>query len=388
MQSDIDAVARIESIPTILDVICRMTGMGFAAIARVTDTRWVLCSVLDTIDFGLRPGDELKVESTICQDIRETRQPVVINHVSENDDYRSHPTPAMYGFQSYISVPILLRDGSFFGTLCAIDPRPARLENPETIGMFQMFAELIASNLWTGRQLAAARDELGQERKLAELREQFVAVLGHDLRNPVAAIDAGAKMLMRSDIGARERQVVALMQGSVQRMGGLIDNVLDLARARLGGGLALRIDEAAVLETMLEQVVSEFGAIHPESVIETEIMLSEPVACDPQRIAQLFSNLLGNAVTHGARDRSIRVRAATRGGSFSLAVFNTGEPIAGDILANLFQPFFRGDVRPSQQGLGLGLYIASEIAAAHGGAIDVASRDGDTIFTLTMPCAR
>src|SRR4051812_28959850 len=126
-QDDIALVSRIDAVPTILDVICRTTGMRFAAVARVTEDRWIACSVLDTIDFGLRPGGELQLNTTICDDIRQSLQPVVIDHVAEDDAWCKHPTPALYGFQSYISMPIVLANGSFFGTLCAIDPRPARL---------------------------------------------------------------------------------------------------------------------------------------------------------------------------------------------------------------------------------------------------------------------
>jgi hypothetical protein len=145
-QADIDAVGRIDAVSTILDVVCRSTGMGFAAVARVTEERWIACQVLDNIHFGLEPGGELKVESTICHEIRQNHQAVIINCVAENPTYRDHHTPRQYGFQSYISMPIVLKDGTFFGTLCAIDPRPARLENPETIGMFKLFAELIAAH--------------------------------------------------------------------------------------------------------------------------------------------------------------------------------------------------------------------------------------------------
>ena len=133
---DVAAVARIDAVPTILEVVCRTTGMGFAAVARVTDDRWIACAVHDEIRFGLGPGGELKVETTICHEIRASGQPVVIDHVAEDQAFCGHPTPAMYGFQSYISVPIRRPNGAFFGTLCAIDPRPARLNRPETVGMF------------------------------------------------------------------------------------------------------------------------------------------------------------------------------------------------------------------------------------------------------------
>src|ERR1700704_4822343 len=142
--ADIAAVQSIDAVPRILDVVCRTTGMGFAAVARVTEDRWIACSVRDEIAFGLQPSGELKIETTICDEIRQSRKAVIINHAAEDEVYCRHPTPAMYGFQSYISMPITLRDGTFFGTLCAIDPRPAKLNTPETIGMFKLFAELIA----------------------------------------------------------------------------------------------------------------------------------------------------------------------------------------------------------------------------------------------------
>ena len=122
-QADIAAIQNIDAVPTILDVVCRTTGMGFAAVARVTEDRWIACGVKDEIAFGLEPGGELKVETTICHEIRESREAVIINHVAEDRLYCGHPTPALYGFQSYISMPIILSNGRFFGTLCAIDPR-------------------------------------------------------------------------------------------------------------------------------------------------------------------------------------------------------------------------------------------------------------------------
>src|ERR1700676_2152451 len=163
-QADIERVSRIAAVPTILEVARRTTGMGFAAVARVTEDRWIACSVRDEINFGLKPGSELKVETTICHEIRQSREPVIINNVAEDQAWCKHATPAIYGFQSYISMPIILADGSFFGTLCAIDPRPARLKTPETIGMFRLFAELIASHLNADRQLSASEANLQKER--------------------------------------------------------------------------------------------------------------------------------------------------------------------------------------------------------------------------------
>jgi signal transduction histidine kinase len=383
-QADIDAVSAVAAVPTILDVVCRTTGMGFAAVARVTADRWIACSVRDDIAFGLRPGGELKVESTICHEIRQTGEPVIINHVAEDPLYCRHHTPATYGFQSYISMPILMPDGSFFGTLCAIDPRPRMLATPEVIGSFKLFAELIAFHLDANRRVAASEATLARERELADLREQFIAVLGHDLRNPLAAVSAGMHLLAsRPD---RSAVIVGQMEQSVSRMSELIDNVMDFARGRLGSGLTLKLDDGEPLEPTLVQVVQELQSTHPERRVELTLALEEPVRCDRSRIAQLLSNLLANALTYGD-SQPVRVSASAVGGTFELAVANGGDPIAPVAMQRLFQPFFRGEVRRSGEGLGLGLYIAAEIARAHAGQLAVTSTPAETCFTLRMPTA-
>jgi len=275
-QLDIDAIGNIAVVPTILDVICRITGMGFAAVARVTPDRWVALSVRDDIAFGLKPGGELKVDTTICHEIRQCGELVVIDHVSENDKWREHHTPKMYGFQSYISIPIILRDGRFFGTLCAIDPKPAKLDNVETLGMFQAFADLIAFHLEASERLKTSEDSLFDERKTAELREQFIAVLGHDLRNPLASISGGVRLLLKEEQSDKARSILTMMQSSVVRMTALISDVLDFARGRLGGGFAVVVTEAN-LTAVLAQVAGEISAGFPEREIDMQVAIGQPV---------------------------------------------------------------------------------------------------------------
>lgn len=384
LHDDIAAIKDIAAVPTILDVVCRTTGMGFAAVARVTEDRWVACDVLDNIGFGLQSGGELKVETTICHEVRQQREPIVIDHVAEDKVYCGHPTPSMYGFQSYISMPIVLPDGTFFGTLCAIDPRPARASSPEVVGMFRLFAELIAYHLNAQSQLYASRAELLDERETARLREEFIAVLGHDLRNPLASVEAGTRTLLRAPLDERASGVVRLMQDSIVRMERLIDNVLDFARGRLGGGLSLDRERKDIRPT-LDQVLSEMKTAYPERQFETAFCLCKPVDCDHAKIAQLFSNLVGNAVAHGADGMPVRIEASTDAQTFELIVANAGDPIPEAVKAHLFQPFARGRIRPGLKGLGLGLYISSEIASAHGGSLAVESSPEETRFSLRMP---
>ncbi|WP_342029039.1 GAF domain-containing sensor histidine kinase [Bosea lupini] len=382
---DVAAIASIAAVPTILDVVCRTTGMGFAAVARVSEDRWVACGVRDEIGFGLQPGGELKIETTICHEIREHRAVVVIDNVAEDPIYRTHHTPQMYGLQSYISIPIILPDGRFFGTLCAIDPRPRSLNNPATLGMFKLFAELIAFHLDAHQQLAASQASLASEVQNSEIREQFIAVLGHDLRNPVASVAAGLNLLDRTEDIAKIRKLTGMMRHSLMRMSGLIDDVLDFARGRLGGGIQLDRGDEPELKAMLEQVVGELRSAHPDREVLSEFDLSGPIDCDGARIAQMLSNLVANGLTHGAEDRPVTVRAHRARDYFELSVANAGEPIPLVVRKELFKPFVRASAKPSQQGLGLGLSICSEIAKAHGGTLEVVSDAGETRFTFRMP---
>lgn len=382
--ADVATISRIDAVPTILDVICRTTGMGFAAVARVTEDRWIVCAVQDQIVFGLRPGGELKVETTICDAIRATGQAVVIDHVAADQDFCGHPTPAMYGFQSYISMPIVRSDGSFFGTLCAIDPKPAKLKTPETIGMFKLFADLIGFHLDAQDRLATSEAALVGERQSADLRDQFIAVLGHDLRNPLASISAGVNMLSRAQLDEKSAKTVDLIQNSIWRIAGLIDNVLDFARGRLGDGIILNRNAGEPLGPALEQVIAELRAAWPGRQIDAHFNLTEPIDCDRARIAQLLSNLVANALAHGAADHPVSVMASGRGTQLELSVANQGTPIPPGVAEHLFEPFFRVSSDNQRQGLGLGLYIAREIAHAHGGALTVNSTPDETRFTLRL----
>jgi sigma-B regulation protein RsbU (phosphoserine phosphatase) len=244
--------------------------------------------------------------------------------------------------------------------------------------------ELLESRDQSRSSAEAAQARLKHEQETSELREQFIAVLGHDLRNPLASISAGTRILSRRPKDETETGVLRMMEATVLRMTGLIDNLLDFARGRLGGGIALNRTNKP-LAPVLEQVVSEFRYASPDRAIETDFRIAEPVNCDRSRVGQMASNLIGNALTHGAPDSPVRIHASTGNGMFELSVANSGEPISPSAMEHLFQPFFRGKEQASHRGLGLGLHIASEIAKAHEGSLTVRSDAAETRFTFLMP---
>ena len=246
---------------------------------------------------------------------------------------------------------------------------------------------LVSARKIEAEERRIAAEILRSEREIAVFREQFIAVLGHDLRNPLAGLVGGIRLLAREDLSERARKIIALMTGSADRMSELIDNVMDFAKARLGGGIGLDRKPDERIGPVLRQVVDELSASHPNRAIEVGAGTDAPVDCDAARVPQLVSNLVGNALTHGAADTPIRVTASATSGELESSVSNGGEPIPPEAMEKLFQPFFRGDVRESQQGLGLGLHIASEIARAHGGALTATSTSAETRLTFRMPIA-
>jgi sigma-B regulation protein RsbU (phosphoserine phosphatase) len=358
----------------------------------------------------------VKANQTFCrwtgysqEDLIGTRLHNLLN-IAGRIFYETHFAPLlrMQGFFNEVALDFVKKDGEAFPVLVNAAERRGADGKP-------LFIRLTIFNATDRRryerELLKARDELkalaatletriaqaaaellrsdaalSKQREDAELREQFIAVLGHDLRNPLASIAAGSRLLQTSKLDARGDRVVLLMQKSVMRMQGLIDNVLDFARGRLGGGITLALSDLS-LQPTLQQVIDELQSAHPESAIKTEFALTKAVRADPVRIGQLFSNLLGNALTYGVLGEPVTVTVRTEA-QFELAVCNAGNPISAQTMERLFYPFSRGEVRPSQQGLGLGLYIAQEIAKAHGGAIDVVSTPELTCFTLRMPLDR
>ncbi|MDQ6762547.1 MAG: PAS domain-containing sensor histidine kinase [Bacteroidota bacterium] len=226
-----------------------------------------------------------------------------------------------------------------------------------------------------------AENELIKQREMVALREQLIAVLGHDLRNPLSAITMAVELMSSREAG--NNILLSTLKRSSARMTELVNNIMDFARTRLGEGLVIYRQDA-VLEPVLQQVVAELRLVYLQREITTLFKIDEPVNCDSHRIAQLLSNLLANALTHGAANTPVHVHAFHHNGNFEISVTNNGAPIPAELHERLFTPFARAVSRPSQHGLGLGLYISAEIARAHNGILSFISTAAETCFTFRM----
>lgn len=377
---DVAAIQAIGAVPTILETVAAITGLGFVCIARVTRDSWTTCAVLDKLNFGLKAGDGLDVTTTLCDEVRDSGRAIIIDCVSSDGTYRDHHTPRIYGFESYISIPIFRQNGEYFGTLCGLDPKPMTLSTPAITSSMTLFAQLISLQMDADAQLEDTRGLLADERETAELREQFIAVLGHDLRTPLGSILMAVEVGKRKEPDSAMRSLLDHIGRSAHRISALVDDVVDFTRGRMGGGIALELRREDNLHLAFAQVIEELRGVHPERRIVARL---EPIAtllCDRGRMAQMLSNLLNNALVHGDPARPVEVAASEENGVFQLTVTNAGPRIPDEIKRQLFKPFWRGSVKVSREGLGLGLFIVSEIARSHGGSIEVLTSDTTTAF--------
>lgn len=219
-------------------------------------------------------------------------------------------------------------------------------------------------------------------------RDQFIGVLGHDLRTPLDVVSMGAAILDTPDHTAElRRRVVARIRSSARRMERMITDLLDLTRFRLGGSMPLE-RRPVDLRSVCEEVLAELAASHPEAELRCDVEGVPSGEWDADRLMQVVSNLAGNAVQHGGGS-SVVLSVQDRGDSVLLSVHNGGPPIPDHVLAFVFEPLACSDGESATRGFGLGLFIAREIVVAHGGHIQASSSaDAGTTFTVTLPKRR
>jgi signal transduction histidine kinase len=238
------------------------------------------------------------------------------------------------------------------------------------------------------RQRLELAKELQDRTETLRLNEMFSALFAHDLRNPLSAILASAQVLKRRSSDQQSAEAAARILSSGNRMSRLIEDMLDLARARLAGGILVKL-EPADFGTLVERVVREHQAAAPERIVETHFAGDFSGQWDAERIAQVASNLIGNALKHGDPAASVQVRLdGSDADAVLLSVANQGI-IPAELIEHLFDPF-RGGQRPAgrSEGLGLGLYIVFQIVKAHRGQVEVKTgQDNRTVFLVRVPRA-
>ena len=272
------------------------------------------------------------------------------------------------------------RDGSHFGTLCALDVRPAKLSE-DHLNILRLIASLLAFELEAKERQERTEFELAQERDFSVTRERLLGILGHDLRTPIAAIALSAEAIAMTATNDDVQQQAVSILATARRAARMTRDLLDFTRVRLAGGIPVtrsRID----LRRVVEKIVAEARLAAPERMIAFQVTGDCEGDWDPDRIAQIVANLAWNAVEHGRAKTPVQVEMRGTAASVEIAVSNRADPIPAHELATLFSPFRS---RSASDGLGLGLFIVREIARAHRGDVDVICEGDRVTFRAVLP---
>ena len=288
---------------------------------------------------------------------------------------------------SYLAVPLRVRE-RIIGALVASRTAPGHPFTQEDLRLLDELANKAALSIENARFLQQQQRDQQELRRRTEFEQQLIGIVSHDLRNPLGAITMAAGLLQASP-GLNERQLKAAQRiaSSCERATRLIRDFLDFTQARLGTGIPLK-RRPTDLDDVTRHVVDEVLQAHPERQVLVETGGDSHGEWDPDRIAQVLTNLVGNALAYSPPGTPVHVRTRSEPGSAVLEIHNQGTPISPELLPRLFEPLTRGAPTTGQQSrsIGLGLYIVREILQGHGGTVDVASAaDTGTTFTVRLP---
>lgn len=394
---NIKDVQSITILPTILDVISQTTGLGFVAVARVTAERWITCGVLDKLNFGLKPGDELQIETTFCREVRQNDKLVVIDHVEQSPEYLNHPIPIQYGFQSYISVPIITKSGEFFGTLCALDPQPNKLNNSKVVGMFTSYAELISFHLDAIEKLRLKDLEI--KKKDFQL-ESFDFVSSHDLQEPLRKIQMFTSVIVEKTndkINTDVKKYLNNIKNESQRMRNILNDLLVFSEYKKSSQKFKKTNLNSLLENIRKRLSKEFSECNGTIIVED----LPSVSIMPDQIEQLLYNLITNSITFKSNNCNLKIAISSKtdlGKNLKyekldfdttyceLIITDNGNGFDPRYNEKIFGMFKRLDSDRQCNSTGIGLTIARRITENHKGFIVADGKiDEGATFKIYLP---
>jgi len=382
MDAAVATVAENESIATLLLLASEIAGSNVALLARISDDVWTVCAAHEFSAVGGGADYQVPLGRPVRVRVGLKAAPISIA-VSGPQSCESLTASAI---ACGVAAPIILANGVCFGVLCSLDPSSLGRADGLIESKFKCISSLVALQIDQLKLRDQEKTAFLDERAAGVLREQFIAILGHDLRNPLQAIVASSDLLARRLEQPALAHMATRIKTNARRMSSLIDDVLDFARGRLGGGIGVELTDVENISHALTTVVQELQDGRTDCQIISNFQVTGSVRCDLGRLQQVASNLLGNALTHGQPHSPIKINARTDEHDLVLEVWNSGEPIPAESLSKIFEPFWRHSASAGRNGLGLGLHICSQIVRAHNGSISVTSTpESGTQFTARLP---
>ncbi len=396
---NIDDIANLDIVPTMLSVLCQTTGMGFAGVAHVTDEYWLLCSANDNINFGLKSGDMLDVKTVLCNELKVTAQPLVIANIDTDPYYSKHITPLTYGFKSYVSVPIFRKDGRYFGSLFAIDPQPKEMNAEAVSGMLSLFSQLISVHLSANEQIKLSEIQFHKDRafinalevkaeeRTKELKdnndalirsnkelEAFAYISSHDLQEPLRKIQTLTSMITEKEsanLSPTGLDYFNRVKSAASRMQSLIKDLLTYSRADLSDPDFKEINLGDIVSQVREDLAEQLRDKGAEIEIGPMFMLT----IIPFQFRQLLQNLITNSLKFARQGIPPRILIGCteeiQGNDVfcKITVSDNGIGFEQEYAERIFTLFQRLNDKKLYSGTGIGLAIAKRILDNHKGYI-------------------
>ena len=372
-ESDFNSCKRI------LEALCGHTKMRYGLIRKKDGHTWGNWCVYD-YQYQKIVAKNSETYVTIYQAIRKGLSPIYIDDSDLCSVSQWTDILQKFGLKSYISYPIINKKDSIIGHLSLMNSEPVHFDQSKLEMLLPVCSDLIAIDFKTIIECRNTRRKLEQELNYSKNRELVLSSLAHDLNNPVSIVKVISQYLQGNIKDENQKSLLKKIEETSFRMKGIIDDVLDFSSIGLDYGF-IRVPDKQRMDSLIRQILTEFELLHNRTLI-ANIKLPIDIPCDHHKMGRAFANLIGNAIKHGNPQQNIEINAFVQNDNFIFSVTNEISYPQSSDLTELFKPFVKGT---NSNGLGLGLFIANEIAKIHKGKIMVNLEDNKITFNLMIP---
>ncbi|WP_333864085.1 GAF domain-containing sensor histidine kinase [Sphingobacterium sp.] len=372
-ESDFNSCKRI------LEALCGHTKMRYGLIRKKDGQTWGNWCVYDS-QYQKIVTKNSETYVAIYQAIRKGLSPIYIDDSKLCSVNQWTDILQKFDLKSYISYPIINKKDAIIGHLSLMNAQPVHFDQNKLEILLPVCSDLIAIDFKTVIERRNTRRKLEQELNYSKNRELVLSSLAHDLNNPVSIVKVISQYLQGNIKDENQKSLLKKIEETSFRMKGIIDDVLDFSSIGLDYGF-IRVPDKQRMDSLIRQILTEFELLHNITLI-ANINLPIDIPCDHHKMGRAFTNLIGNAIKHGNPQQNIEINAFVQNEHFIFSVTNEISYPQSSDLTELFKPFVKGT---NSNGLGLGLFIANEIAKIHKGKITVNLEDNKITFNLIIP---